>query len=89
MPPSDPFKNNAVGATAPPRHLFAITPSDDDDLPHVTRAIWVGAGGDLTLIAADDDAAVTLSQAPGGWCAVQARRVLATGTTALDLVGCY
>ena len=89
MPPVDPLKTYSVGATAPVRHLFAITPSDEDDLPHVTRGIYVGTGGDLAVIAADDDAAVTLANVGEGWQPIQARRVLVTGTTAGDLVGGY
>lgn len=89
MPPVDPMRDCAVGATAPVRHLFAITPNDTEDLAHVTRGLYVGTGGDLAVIAADDEAAVTLAAVAAGWQPIQARRVLATGTTAEDVVGGY
>ncbi len=85
----DTLKHHAVGATAPVRHLIVITPSDYNDLAHVTRGIYVGTGGDLAVLAADDDVAVTLTAVAPGWQPIQARRVLATGTTALGLVGGY
>lgn len=75
--------------TEPPRHAFDITPDDDTDLTFVTRAIWVGTGGNLkvTLVGGET---VTYKNLPDGTekvgCFV---RVFATGTTASDLVGEY
>lgn len=36
----------------------AITPNDSADLPDITRGLFVGTGGNLSLILADDAQAV-------------------------------
>jgi len=45
----DDFAGHAGGLSAPYVKGFAVTPSDDVDLPFRTRAIWVGDGGDLAV----------------------------------------
>jgi hypothetical protein len=74
----------------PARNLSAITPNDSTDLANVAKAIWVGGAGNVALIAADDSASVTLTGvAAGTVIPIRARRVLATGTTATNLVNLY
>lgn len=73
----------------PASHAAAITPSDDADLTFATRAIYVGTTGDLTVILRDDTAPVTLKSAAVGYHPIQARRVMATDTTATNLVALY
>ena len=69
--------------TASARSIAAVTPSDNTDLPRVTKALWIAASGTLSVIAVDDSAAVSLGTIPAGTLLpVRARRVLATGTTA-------
>lgn len=86
----DKFSRHADSATAPARIVSAFVPSDTADLPDTPKAIYVGTGGDLTLIAADapgDAAGVLFRNLPSGsLLPVRARRVVATGTTAADLV---
>lgn len=75
--------------TEPPRHAFAITPDDDTDMEFVTRAIWVGTGGDLKVTTLGGETE-TFKNIPDGTEKVGFFvRVFATGTTASDLVGEY
>lgn len=72
----------------PAVHLFAITPSDTDPLPQLTRYIYVGGAGNITLIAAGDTVAVELVAVPvGAVLEICAATVKATGTSATNLVG--
>ena len=83
------FQGRADQLSAPARCGFAIAPSDATDLTAETRAIYVGTGGDLTLVLASGDQ-VTLTGIGGGMLLpVRARRVKATGTSAAQLVGLY
>ncbi|WP_377291470.1 hypothetical protein [Rhizobium sp. SG2393] len=83
----DRFSANASSLTAPASHGFAITPGDTADLPETTRAIYVGAGGTVTVRLASG-ATVTLADVPAGsLLPLRADRVLSTGTTAASLVG--
>lgn len=64
--------------------------SNTDELPHVTRAIWVGGGGDLMVRYADDPPGTQrlLANIPSGYhFVVEVRQVYATGTTATQVVG--
>ena len=84
--PIDAYQNQAPSAGAPARRAVTVTPNDATDLSVYAKALYLGVGGDLTLIPAAGDAAVTLKGHPPGYVAVQARRVLATGTTASLIV---
>ncbi|MCK9542480.1 MAG: hypothetical protein M0R03_10685 [Novosphingobium sp.] len=82
----DRFSNHSPGLEAPGSSLFAITPADSD-LPALVRALYVGTGGDLVLLAKDDSDPVTLADVPSGsFIPVRAKRVMAA-TTASGIVG--
>lgn len=84
----DIFANAANSLTSPAEDCFVIQPSDQSDLPKVTKAIFVGQGGDVRLIPLRGTTAVTFfNLASGSVLDVRARAVLAAGTTALDMVG--
>ena len=78
---------------APCRRWSAIVPSDSTDLAELPKAVYVGGGGDLTMIGVDAPAeasGVAWSNVPSASILpVRPRRVLATGTTATLIVGCY
>lgn len=83
----DSYSTFATGLESPARDGFAITPSDSNTLPEVTRALYVGAGGSVSLILASG-ATVTLSGVAGGTLLpLRTRQVRATGTTASAIVG--
>ena len=74
----------------PARNAEAITPDDAIDLSQPTRALYVGGAGDVDVILVDDSTAVTFKAVPAGTLLpVQAIRVKATLTTAVDIVGIY
>lgn len=76
---------------SPAQEAFAITPSDTDELVYVTRFIYVGVTGDIKLAMMNDcnGAGTILLKAAqaGSVIPIRARKVLATGTTATDLIG--
>ena len=82
----DAYRTHAPTPGAPARVAQAVTPHDEEDLTPYAKALYVGTAGDLNLIPAGGAVAVTLKNHPVGYVAVQARRVLATGTTAEDIV---
>ena len=72
---------------APSGSAFAITPNSSADLAQTTRGIYVGGGGNLVVILADDSASVTFTNVqPGIIYPLRCKRVLAT-STATGLVG--
>lgn len=83
----DRFQNRASGLSAPATNAFAILPDDSVDLIEVTRAIYCGGGGDISVIMLDGGTVLFKNIAAGSILAVRASRVQATSTTATDLVG--
>ena len=86
----DAFATFADSPAAPARRVAALAPDDGADLADTPKGIYVGTGGDLALVAIDAPAGangVTFRNLPSGsLLPVRARRVLATGTTAADLL---
>jgi hypothetical protein len=83
----DKYATYAPGLESPARDGFAITPSDSDDLPEVTRALYVGAEGTVAVALASG-ASVTLEGVSAGTLLpLRVSRVLATGTTASAIIG--
>lgn len=82
---NDPFQNQASGLQSPAARLAGITPSDTADLAFPTRAIAVGGEGFVSLVTiAGDKGRVYV--VPGAPFPIRARRVLAAGTSATDIV---
>jgi hypothetical protein len=84
---TDKFFYHAASLESPASHAFSITPDNDTDLAYLPRAIYVGGYGSLAIVTPSGET-VTFVDA-SGWMPIRAARVLATGTTATDLVGVY
>lgn len=84
---TDTFKSFARSLTSPPEHAAEVAPSDVATLPHVTRALYVGGGGDVAL-RMQGGAAVTLrGLQAGSLLPIRVDMVKSTGTTATGLIG--
>jgi len=67
-------------------HGVAVTPSDTTDIGFVTRAVWVGGAGNLS-VTLESGAKVLLSGiTAGSMLPIKALRLWATDTTATLLV---
>lgn len=82
---SDPFHNQASGLESPAARLASIIPNDTTDLAFTTRAIAVGTEGFVRLTTIKGDTG-RIYVVPGAPFPVRARRILATGTSATDIV---
>lgn len=75
----------------------AVVPNDTEDAAHSLligltppRALWIGVGGDVKLRALNSAADATYKNVPSGSVLpVRAKWVLATGTTATNIVAMY
>ena len=83
---ADRFANQARGLIASAEASFAITPSDESDLPEIIRQITLSSGGTLRWTGRDGGLNDTGSL-PAGSYPISARRIHATGTTAAGLTG--
>ncbi len=73
------------GVNAPAHSAVAVVPSDSSDLAFLTRAVYVGSGGDLQVTMADGAVALFKSVS-AGVLPIRCSRVHATNTTAGDLL---
>ncbi len=91
IPERDGLLNHGRDAGGPARRAAAITPSDTVDLTAYAKALYVGGAGNVRVltVGAEDWDAVTFANHPVGWLPVQVRRVLATGTTATQIVAAF
>lgn len=82
----DDFESYTTSLTSPAREADVIAPNDAVDLSAVTRAIYVGAGGDLQVQMVSGQTVTFENVLAGVVYPIRAARVLATGTTAGGLV---
>jgi len=86
MPAIDKQAQRGDTTDFPAKSLRAVTPHDTNELEYVAKALFIGTGGTLSLIAQEDTAAVSLTVVAGQIVPVRAKIVLATGTTASGIV---
>jgi hypothetical protein len=82
----DAFRGHESGLTSPAQDAEAVTPSDAAPLAQVARGLYVGSAGALRvrMLSGVD---VTFAAVPAGTLLpLRASHVLATGTTAGDIV---
>ena len=83
----DSFKDHAVSLTSPVTALEVIVPNDGLDLAYATRGIFVGQGGDLAVQMLSGETATLRNVQDSLLYPIRVSRVLASGTTAGNLVG--
>lgn len=71
------------------RRSFTITPDNDNDLTTYASKLYVGGAGNIRLMLGKDVTATTLIAVPVGTIleGLIIKRILATGTTATNLIG--
>lgn len=85
---TDPYAGNASSLVSPAQGAFDVTPSDIADLPQLSRALYVGTGGTLTVEMAWGGTTTFRNLPNGALLPIRARKVLAA-TTAAFIVGLY
>lgn len=75
-------------SSEPASAFGAITPSDSTSLSGV-RALYVGAGGDVTVQGGSGQSVLFKAVPTGAVLPIQAGKVMSTGTTATNIVALY
>lgn len=83
----DRFASLAPSLTSPVMDGFAVTPNDAAALREVTRALYVGVAGDVSVKLVSGGQVLLKNCPAGTLLPLRATTVLATGTTATALVG--
>ena len=83
----DPFQNVSSTFDGPARNAHSITPDDNTDLPNVSRGLWVGVEGDVTVMMYSGVTETFVGVR--ALLPIAVKRVLATGTTAGAIVALW
>jgi hypothetical protein len=90
---TDRFGGFSDSITSPGTRAGAIAPADAVDLAETPKAIYVGTGGDIAMIgmsAAPTATGIVWKNVPAGsLIPFRPRRILATGTTAANMIAIY
>ncbi|MEM8956569.1 MAG: hypothetical protein AAGC86_02020 [Pseudomonadota bacterium] len=86
---ADKFEHQTPGLTSPGIDAFAVTPSNGNDLPQVTRALYVGGAGSVRVELVSGSEATFEAMQAGIMYPLRVRKVFSTGTSAQSLVGIY
>jgi hypothetical protein len=74
----------------PAANAVAVTPHDATDLAQVTRGLYVGVAGDVSVEMLDTGTAVVFTAVPAGTVLpIRVTRVNATATDATNIVALY
>ncbi len=84
---TDRFQNTSSGISGPAFDAFNITPNDATDLSEVTRTLYIGGAGDITLTTKEGTQVTFSSLNAGSLLPIRATKVHATGTTATNILG--
>lgn len=86
----DTFKQQPETEWSPATSSVSVTPSDSEELAYLTRALYVGVGGNLSVKLRDDSAAVVfVGVAEGTILPLQVKQVMATNTTATNIIALW
>jgi hypothetical protein len=66
-----------------------VTPSDTESLTFVSKRLFVGGAGNVTLVTAGGQTVEYAAVPAGAYLNVRATQVMATGTTATNIVNEY
>lgn len=82
----DRFENFMPGISAPATRAVQAVPSDTETLPFLPRALYVGGAGDLAMRGRGGGDTIWRNVPAGTLLPFRAAMILATGTTATDIL---
>jgi len=82
----DQFKDFPTTLTSPATNAQPVTPSDTNTLPQVSRAVYVGQTGDVSVEMLSGQIVLFQNVQGGSILALRALKIRQTGTTAVGIV---
>lgn len=86
---ADPFETLTPGLEAPGSYVTPVTPDDNTDLATVSRALYVGTGGNIALTLVGGSTATFTNVQDGAVLPLRVSRVLNAGTSASDILALW
>jgi len=85
----DSFSAFPTTPISPARSASTVVPNDSVDLPHVSRALYVGQSGALTVEMADGGEVTFEGLPAGSMLPIRVAKVKTTGTTAAAILSLW
>lgn len=76
-------------SSLPAENAVSVTPSNSVDLLTFSRAIYVGAGGNVSAVFENDVSVTFVGVQAGSILPIRVKRINATNTTATNIVALY
>ena len=89
MPAADSFSRFQSSVISPITNAAAVTPHDTNELSYVTRALYVGTGGNVKVQMQDSGTVTFVSVPTGTTLPIRCKKVFATNTDATDMVALW
>ena len=86
---ADRYVGSGDDLLSPASRVAVVTPSDAVDLPIASKRLWIGGAGNVTLVTVGGDTVEYPSVPAGTYLQVRAARVMATGTSATNILAEY
>ena len=86
MAATDTFASARVGLAAPAVGIETVTPHDTTTLTSVSRGLWVGGAGNISVLMADGTTGILVGVPAGTLIPIRVQRVNSTSTTATSIV---
>lgn len=86
---ADKFQHFASVLDSPSTDGFAVTPDDNTDVEFITRYLYIGGAGDVSLVTKGGSTLTFSGLTAGTLLPVRVSRVMATGTTATNILALY
>lgn len=80
---------SVVSNPNPAEYAAAVTASDTTSFDNLTRGLYIGGAGNVSVYLADGTTVVFYGAVAGSIIPVRAKRVNSTGTTATNIVALY
>ncbi len=75
-----------VAQTGPASHGETVVPHDTNALTDTSRALYIGSAGNLAVVMASGATPIFKNVPAGSILTIRVTQVLATGTTAADII---
>ncbi|MDA8654358.1 hypothetical protein N9M50_04440 [Alphaproteobacteria bacterium] len=85
----DIFSNRIVAASDPAQAAKLVVPSDTIDLTNVSRALYIGRTGDVSVVMVSGQSVSFTDVAAGTILPLRVQKVNASGTTASEIVALW
>lgn len=82
----DIYNGDSQNLSLPSSHAAAVAPSDSSSLAFVTKRLYIGGAGSVTVIMLDGTTVTYTAVPTGTYLNIRVSQVKSTGTTATNIV---